>query len=97
MRTYLDNSLVEKLLNEFIEMKKIVANFHRPSEQVILDDVELREFLKVSKRTTAYWREKGLITYSQPGAKIYYKLSDVLLFLKQHEIQSIDSQLMINL
>jgi hypothetical protein len=76
-------------LNQKIDLLlPIVEQMARPPEQIILDDVALREMLKMSKRSTAYLREKGLITYSKIGSKIYYLLSDVLLFLKQNEIQS---------
>ena len=69
----------------------------RPPEQVIYDDVDLRNYLKVSKRTCASWREKGLITYSKLGGKIYYKLSDILSLINQHQIQAINSSLKIRL
>jgi hypothetical protein len=78
------NSLNQKI----DQLLPIVEQMARPPEQIILDDVALREMLKMSKRSTAYLREKGLITYSKIGSKIYYLLSDVLLFLKQNEIQS---------
>jgi hypothetical protein len=74
-------------LNQKIDLLlPIVEQLGRPPDQIIIDDVALREMLKMSKRTTAYLREKGLITYSKIGSKIYYLLSDILLFLKQYEI-----------
>ena len=67
----------------------------RPPEEVIYDDVDLRNFLKVSKRTTAMWREKGLITFSKLGGKLYYRLSDILSLIKQHEIPAVTTNLKI--
>lgn len=75
-----------ELSNKIDQLLPIVEQMARPPEQIILDDVALREMLKMSKRSTAYLREKGLITYSKIGAKIYYRLSDILLFLKINEI-----------
>ena len=75
------NQKIDKLL-------PFIDQLARPPEQIILDDVALREMLKISKRTTAYLREKGLITYSKIGSKIYYLLSDVLIFLKQNETKA---------
>lgn len=69
----------------------------RPPEEVIFDDVDLRDFLKVSKRTTASWRAEGIITFSKLGGKIYYRLSDILSLLKQHEIPAVNSNLKIAL
>ena len=48
---------------EFEELAQLIKyeiqQSKRPAEEVILDDVDLRNFLKVSKRTIAYWREKA--------------------------------------
>lgn len=88
-----DSSILEKLVNEVANLKKIIADTVKPPDQVILDDVDLREQLKVSKRTTAYWREKGLITYSKLGGKIYYKLSDILEFIRNNETPAVNKSL----
>jgi len=79
---------LSELNRKIDQLLPVIDQLVRPPDQIILDDVQLREMLKMSKRSTAYLREKGLITYSKIGSKIYYLLSDVLLFLKQNEIQS---------
>jgi hypothetical protein len=63
---------------------------------VIFDDESLREMLKVSKRTTANWRERGFITFSKLGGKIFYRLSDVLMLIKQNEIPAVRTTLKIS-
>lgn len=78
-------------------MKAAIQKATRPSDEVILDDVDLRDFLNVSKRTTAYWREKAMITYSKLGGKIFYRLSDVLKFIAEHEIPAVTKDLKISL
>lgn len=83
-------NLIERVKGEVEKAK-------RPAEEVIYDDVDLREFLKVSKRTTAYWREKSMITFSKLGGKIYYRLSDILSLLKKHEVPAVDGGLKIQL
>ena len=88
---------MEEIKGVVEEIKLSVEKVIRPPEHVILDDVELRTYLKVSKRTTAYWREKGLITFSKLGGKIYYRQSDILSFLKMHEVPAIASSLKISL
>jgi len=80
------NHIMEQLL-------PVIERLTRPPEQVLLDDVELRQLLKVSKRTTAYLREKGLITYSKVGGKIYYLYSDVLEMMSRHQIRCISSKI----
>lgn len=79
---------ISELSRKIDQLLPVIDQLVRPPDQIILDDVQLREMLKMSKRSTAYLREKGLITYSKIGSKIYYLLSDVLFFLKQNEIQS---------
>ena len=49
-----------------------------------LDNQELMLLLKISKRTAQHYRDTGLISFSQVGNKIYYKLSDVEELLKTH-------------
>ena len=68
-----------------------LLNHQRPAEEIILDDVDLCLLLKISKRHSANLRARRLITYSKSGGRIYYRLSDVLAYLKRHEIKSIDS------
>ena len=54
-----------------------------PKEQW-LDNQELMQLLKISKRTAQHYRDSGLISFSQVGNKIYYKLSDIDELLKTH-------------
>lgn len=49
-----------------------------------LDNQELMQLMKISKRTAQHYRDSGLISFSQVGNKIYYKLSDVEELLKNH-------------
>jgi hypothetical protein len=93
---------LQNFINKFPEFEELVRIIRyevqqakRPPEEVIYDDVDLRNFLKVSKRTTATWREKGIITFSKLGGKIYYRLSDILSLLKKNEIPAVDSHLKI--
>ena len=60
---------------------------HRPANEIILDDVDLRNLLKVSERTTASMRAKQTITYIKPG-KIFYLLSDVLKMLEEYKVDA---------
>ena len=85
----LDN--IDTLNQKLDQLLPFMDQIARPPEHVVLDDVALRDMLKMSKRSTAYLREKGLITYSKIGSKIYYRLSDILLFLKQNEIPAFNT------
>jgi DNA-binding transcriptional MerR regulator len=48
------------------------------------DNSDVIQKLKVSERTLATWREKGMIRYSKVGAKIYYKEEDIIQFLENN-------------
>lgn len=61
----------------------------RPANEVILDDVDLRNLLKISERTTAAMRAKNIITYSKPG-KVFYLLSDVLKMMELFRVEGIE-------
>ena len=86
---------IKTLVSQIEQLKTEFQTARRPAEETILDDVALQEMLKVSKRTTAYWREKGLITFSKLGGKIYYRLSDILALISQHEIAAVNKTLKI--
>ena len=47
-------------------------------DQIWYDNQEFLQVMNVSKRTAAYWRTENVITYSQVGNKIYYRLSDIM-------------------
>jgi hypothetical protein len=80
------NEIMNELLEKLNQILPILHQLSKDPETIIIDDVELREMLKISKRSTAYLREKGLISYSKIGEKIYYRLSDVLDLVKRTRI-----------
>jgi len=49
-----------------------------------LDNQDVIELLKTSKRTLQSYRDEGRIPYSQIGHKVYYKAKDVEKFLKSN-------------
>jgi hypothetical protein len=93
MKTTLYSEDVQELMATLDAVKKLMENVDKPPEYIILDDVDLRNFLNVSKRTVAYWREKREITYSKLGGKTYYRLSDILDLIKKNEVTAIKSYL----
>lgn len=63
--------------------QRLNAKEKEPKEKW-LDNQELMQLLKISKRTAQHYRDSGMISFSQVGNKIYYKLSDVEDLLKNH-------------
>ena len=63
--------------------QRLNAKEKEPKEKW-LDNQELMQLLKISKRTAQHYRDSGMISFSQVGNKIYYRLSDVEELLKKH-------------
>ena len=88
---------ISELKEMFQELKLEFQQARRPADEILLDDVDLRQLLKVSKRTTATWRKNRWITYYRMEGKIYYKLSDILSALESHKVSALKEQLNIKL
>ena len=74
--------LVEKL--DAISVK---LNNHKettPLSVIWVDNQDVCELLHISKRTLQHYRDSGKLPFSQIGAKIYYKASDIDAFLQSN-------------
>jgi hypothetical protein len=56
--------------------------------QTFVDNSEFIQIMKISKRTAQTWRDENRIAFSQVGAKIYYKLTDVEQLLQKTTIHA---------
>ena len=65
------------------ELKKMILDKSRSAEQTIFDNKGLMEYLKISATKAQKLRNEGKLSYSKDSrtGKIWYKLSDVLLYL----------------
>ncbi len=90
MKTYLERW--PELKDFLADIDEKICRFSRPPQEVILDDVDLCHFLKISKRKSASLRAERLITYYKSGGKIYYLLSDVLAYALKNKIPAIHEQ-----
>ena len=79
------NQIVKKLdaINEKLNKEKGTS----PLSEIWMDNQDVCELLHISKRTLQHYRDTGKIPYSQIGAKIYYKSSDVDVFLNSNYTQ----------
>ncbi len=74
----------QELVKKMDEIQnKLTAKDKEPKE-VWLDNQEFIQLMKISKRTAQHYRDTGLISFSQVGSKIYYRMSDVEELLKKH-------------
>jgi hypothetical protein len=74
----------QELVNKLEAINNRLDAKEKEPKEKWLDNQELMLLLKISKRTAQHYRDTGLISFSQVGNKIYYKLSDVEDLLKNH-------------
>lgn len=70
------------------EMEVICQQNGDKGMQKWLDNQEVCELLKISKRTVQTYREKGLLPFSQIGHKMYYRPQDVEEVFKNLKTES---------
>ena len=82
----IESEAFQKLVNqlEAINTKLNEQKESTPLSDVWMDNHDVCALLHVSKRTLQHYRDSGKLPFSQVGAKIYYKASDVDEFLGKH-------------
>ena len=76
---------LESVLDRLQRIEEILAKKqHNHPEQVFFDNQEFIQVMNISKRTAQAWRDEGIISYSQIGSKMYYRLADILALLEKH-------------
>jgi len=76
----MEDKLIKELIEKIDRLEKKVS----PIETKWLDNQEIMQLLHISKRTIQHYRDSGVISFSQIGNKIYYKLSDVQELLENN-------------
>lgn len=65
---------IEKKLSELI--KKLDNRLVQESIQ-FLDNTQFMQLMGISIKTAQTWRDNGVVSFSQIGSKIYYKVADI--------------------
>ncbi len=78
----------QEIVNKLDEINTRLNAKEKEPKEKWLDNQELLLLLKISKRTAQHYRDSGLISFSQVGNKIYYRLSDVEILLAKHYIKA---------
>lgn len=74
----------QNLIGKIEEINARLSQKEKQPKEQWLGNKELMDLLKISKRTAQHYRDNGIISFSQVGSKIYYKLSDVEELMKKH-------------
>lgn len=74
----------QEIVKKVDEIHKRLDSKEKEPKEKWLDNQEFLQLLKISKRTAQHYRDTGMISFSQVGNKIYYRLADVEELLKSH-------------
>ena len=82
----IESKAFQQLLEQLNQIKAGIESRQKKAspDDPWLDNNEVCKWLKVSKRTLQNYRDNGELSFSQVGAKILYRTSDVEDFLKRH-------------
>jgi len=80
------DKIIERL-EKIIQQQK--NNKIADPKQIILDNADLLQLFKISHRTAQNWRDQKIISYSQIGGKIYYRMSDIQKLLDENYKESL--------
>jgi ribonuclease D len=80
----LSSQQYQDLLKRLDVIQSEVSNKQKSPAETFVDNQEFIQIMNVSKRTAQSWRDEGIISFSQIGSKIYYRMSDVQSLLDKH-------------
>lgn len=76
----------KELINRLDVLNKKLEEKQKSPTDTFLDNQEFLQLMNISKRTAQTWRDEGIVSFSQIGSKIYYRMSDVQKLLdKNHK------------
>ncbi len=85
--TLIPKDQLNRLMSTIEEIRSTLNAERKKPEEPYLDNQDLLNLLKISKRTAQLWREQGKIAYSQIGGKIFYYRTDIEKLIRKHYVQ----------
>lgn len=85
-----DEKSYNELLLKIEQINQKLSGIQNPNGKRTkwLTNKDASELLQVTARTMQNYRDKGIISFSQIGSKIYYKMSDLKKHLEDHYVSS---------
>jgi DNA-binding MarR family transcriptional regulator len=80
------------LVNRLDTLNKKLEEKHKSPSDTFLDNQEFLQLMNISKRTAQTWRDEGIVSFSQIGSKIYYRMSDVQKLLDKNYKKSFSNK-----
>ena len=78
----------QELKSSMDEIKKQLTAKEKEPKDKWLDNQEVMQMLHISKRLLQSWRDDGKVNFSQVGAKIYYRESEINNLLEKHQVKA---------
>lgn len=79
----LESEKIDELLSK-LKYLEVQLSKKKRVEDEFLDNEEFIRFMNISKRTAQTWRDSGIMSFSQVGSKIYYRMTDIQKLLDTH-------------
>ena len=80
----LQSEAFHEIMKKMEDIQRQLKAKEKEPKDIWIDNDELAKMLKVTKRTIQNYRDNGIISFSQIGSKLYYRLSDVEDMLMKH-------------
>ena len=78
---------MERIMDRFDILCENISDVQRQRTSIdgeeLLDNQDLLQMLKISNRSLQRYRSSGKLPYYTISGKLYYKLSDILLFIRE--------------
>ncbi len=78
----------ERIKRKLNELAYYLRRSKYPFENLLIEDTLFTTLMRINKKTTRYWREKGLISYSQDGDIYYYRVSEIRELLNRFNVKA---------
>lgn len=78
----IDENVLQEIRDKLAALEASSQAQNEDPKHKWIDNQEFCQLLKVSPRTAQNYRDSGIVAFSQPGSKVYYKMSDVHAMLE---------------
>ena len=78
------SQVYQELADKLKSINDRLTEKEKQPREVWLTNEEFIKLLKISKRTAQHYRDTKMISFSQVGGKLYYRLADVEEMLMNH-------------
>jgi hypothetical protein len=82
----------KELVVRLDKLNSTLESNRKPPQETFLDNPEFIQLMNISKRTAQTWRDEGIVSFSQIGSKIYYRMSDVQKLLDKNYKQAFSNK-----